>query len=177
MFHSLTKRERQHRGEMSLCIVFRYYRRWQQHYWNNWSSCHNNNQTNNLLYSWRTLQPVKSARATSAMRSLSSFSYLWCSERADPLLLNLIRFSSFQKTVFISHMWLMAILLTETELWMHDTLTDVTLLNHFFSILHEEHKNTAAITHTAAQLEQECELMSRSGQVNEGWRWSAEGWN
>lgn len=118
-----------------------------------------------------------SPRASSATWAHSCFSHLRCSERADPLLRNLIRFSSFQKTVFISHMWLMAVLLTETELWLHDTLTDVTLLNHFFSILHEEHKNTAAITHTAAQLEQECELMSRSDQVNEGWRWSAEGWN
>lgn len=51
------------------------------------------------------------------------------------------------------------------------------LLIVFFSSLLAEGTNTAPITHTAAQLEQGCELMSRSGQANEGWRWSAEGWN
>lgn len=86
------------------------------------------------------------------------------------LLLNLIRFSSFEKTLFIPHMWLRATLLTEAELRMHDTLTNVTFVNHSFSILHGEHKNTAPITHTATQLEQKGELMNRSGQVNEGWR-------
>lgn len=67
-------------------------------------------------------------------------------------------------------MWLTAVLPTEMELGMQDALTDVTFVNHFFSILHGEHKNTAPVTHTAAQLGHECELMSGSRQVNEGWR-------
>lgn len=46
----------------------------------------------------------------------------------------------------------------------------VTFVHHLFSIPYGEHKSTAPITHTAGRLQQECELMSRTGQVNEGWR-------
>lgn len=57
------------------------------------------------------------------------------------------------------------------------TLLPVTFVKRFFSAAHGQKKNAARVSLTAAQLERECELMSRSGQGNEGSRWSAETWN
>lgn len=134
-----------------------------------WSKYTQTLKTMTWLLNWNFLI----IRATTAAASIATIGHIWW--KGSRHLCDEVR--ELTPSSLIELHLIMAVLPTETELWMHGTLADVTFVSPFFSIPHVDHTNAAPITHTTAQLERECELMSRAGQVNEGWCWSAEDWN